>query len=322
MAATRDEYLAREYIGRINRVIDHVYAHLDRHLPLEELAEVACFSAYHFHRTFTAMTGETVGDFIRRVRLERAASALVGNPRESVTEIALDVGFSSPSVFARAFKDRFGVSASEWRGGAWRRYSKESKGESKAGQTERKDGEARGKEPPYAWEHKPEIRRIDVSTLKYSVEVKDLPELNVAYARHVGPYAGIPEAFGRLHKWAGPRGLFGDPGARFIAVYHDDLHVTEEAKLRSSACLTVPRGTKPDGDIGIMTIPGGKFAVGRFEIDGNQFKEAWDALLGEWFPSSGFQGDDRMCYEMYLNDSNTHPEKKFIVDICEPVKPL
>ncbi|MCK7514789.1 MAG: GyrI-like domain-containing protein [Desulfobacterales bacterium] len=49
--------------------------------------------------------------------------------------------------------------------------------------------------------------------LDYKVEIKDLPELTVAYARHVGPFDGIPEAFGRLARWAGPRGLFALPGA-------------------------------------------------------------------------------------------------------------
>jgi AraC family transcriptional regulator len=71
-----------------------------------------------------------------------------------------------------------------------------------------------------------------------------------------------------------------------------------------------------------MTIPGGKFAVARFEIRPDQFGEAWDALMGEWFPSSGYQPDDRMCYEVYLAEPDTHPEGMFVIDICEPVRPL
>ena len=94
------------------------------------------------------------------------------------------------------------------------------------------------------------------------------------------------------------------------------------SKLRSDACLTVPARTQVDGEIGLQTIPGGKFAVGHFEIAVDQFGAAWDALMGEWLPSSGYQPDDRMCYEMYLNDREQHPEKKLIVDICEPVRPL
>jgi len=97
--------------------------------------------------------------------------------------------------------------------------------------------------------------------------------------------------------------------------------VTDASKLRSDACLTVPPGTKGDGEIGTMKVPGGLFAVAHVEMDVTQFGEAWDKLM-EWMPTSGYQPDDRMCYEMYLNDPDTHPEKKWIVDICEPIRPL
>ena len=112
------------------------------------------------------------------------------------------------------------------------------------------------------------------------------------------------------------------PDTKSLAVYHDSPEVTETAKPRSSACVTVPEGARIEEEIGLMKIPGGKFAVGHFEIAASQFGEAWDAFLGEWFPSSGRQPDDRPCYELYLNDHMSHPEKKFIVDMCEPVKPL
>src|SRR5262249_10995900 len=67
----------REYERRVNRVMDHVEAHLAEELTLERLAAVAAFSPFHFHRVFAAITGETLSEFIRRIRLERAAGALV-----------------------------------------------------------------------------------------------------------------------------------------------------------------------------------------------------------------------------------------------------
>jgi len=160
-----------------------------------------------------------------------------------------------------------------------------------------------------------------MDALKYSVEVKELPALTVAYARHVGPYSQINEAFVRLYRWAGPRSLVVEKTLH-LATYHDDPDVTPTDKLRSSACISIADGTMVDGDIGLMSIPGGTFAVGHFEIAVEQFGDAWNALMGDWLPSSGYQPDDRMCYEVYLNDHDKHPEKKFIVDICQPVRPL
>jgi len=42
----------------------------------------------------------------------------------------------------------------------------------------------------------------------------------------------------------------------------------------------------------------------------------------EWLATSGYQPDDRMCYEVHLNDHEMHPQKKFVVDMCEPIRPL
>jgi AraC family transcriptional regulator len=71
-----------------------------------------------------------------------------------------------------------------------------------------------------------------------------------------------------------------------------------------------------------MIIPGGTFAVGHYEIDVHEYGEAWDKLMREYLPESGYQPDDRLCFELYLNDPEQHPEGKHIVDICEPVRPM
>ena len=66
----------REYQRRINRAQDYIEQHLGTPLTLAEIARAACFSPYHFHRLYTALTGEPLHAFIRRVRLERAANLL------------------------------------------------------------------------------------------------------------------------------------------------------------------------------------------------------------------------------------------------------
>lgn len=150
--------------------------------------------------------------------------------------------------------------------------------------------------------------------------------MHVAYVRHVGPYAGDSELFGRLigtlMKWAGPRGLMNPPDTQMLMVYHDNPEITDESKLRTSVCITVPEKTPVDGDIGAMEIPGGRYAIAHFEIDAEQFGEAWQYVYGQWLPDSGYQPDDRLCFERCLNDPGQHPEGKHEVDICVPVKPM
>jgi AraC family transcriptional regulator len=80
------------YQERILRVRLHIEAHLDRPMLLEELAAVACFSPFHFHRIFRALVGESVMEHVRRLRLERAAQRLRSGTGARVIDIALDAG--------------------------------------------------------------------------------------------------------------------------------------------------------------------------------------------------------------------------------------
>jgi AraC family transcriptional regulator len=117
------ESTLEDYQQRLLRVLLHIQNHLDDPLQLDELAEVAHFSPYHFHRIFRGMTGESVKEHVRRLRLERAAHRLrfTGQP---VTEIAFDAGYQQHEAFTRAFHTyvraiAHGISESASRRGLW-----------------------------------------------------------------------------------------------------------------------------------------------------------------------------------------------------------
>jgi AraC family transcriptional regulator len=323
-----DRFLREEYISRINRVIDYIESNISNELYLDKLAHVANFSPFHFHRIFSAIIGEPLNQFIQRIRLEKAATYLIENPKSSITEIAFDCGFSSSSSFARAFKDYFHMSATEWRLKEYQKKSKNRDTNSKNGKMKsniRKDGIISS-----IYINDTSINQgrrskmINKQTL--NVEVKEVSEMHVAYVRHIGPYKGDTALFARLFtklfKWAGARDLLHFPETKVITVYHDNPDVTDESKLRTSVCITVPEDTKVEGEVGKMVIPGGKYAVAHFEILENEYEDAWNALYGTWLPDSGYQPDDRPPFELYLNDPKEHPKHKHIVDIYMPVKPL
>lgn len=87
-------------------------SNLDSSLRLEDVAQAAGFSPFHFHRVFRAILGETLQQFVKRQRLERALYWMSHTPSRSLTEIALECGFSSSSDFSRSFKQRFEVAPS------------------------------------------------------------------------------------------------------------------------------------------------------------------------------------------------------------------
>lgn len=113
--ASSDSRSRSEYESRMHRVLAYIDEHLEQPLDLNTLAEVACFSPFHFHRLFSAWMGETFGDYLRRRRVEVAAMRLAAQPRTRILNIALSVGFGSAEAFTRAFKSRFGCSPTVWR---------------------------------------------------------------------------------------------------------------------------------------------------------------------------------------------------------------
>jgi AraC family transcriptional regulator len=317
---THNSSLRKEYQSRINRVMDYIDQHLDEPLDLNQLAEVAYFSPYHFHRIFRAMVGEPLKHYIKRVRLEKAAILLKQNAGTSVTEVALNCGYNSSAAFARAFKEFFGVSASDWR--------KSGKTDSKNGKGEGKEGKAYRLERVYLEGMLNNLKwkiKMNQQTIA-QVEVKDWPETHLAYIRHVGPYQGdgalFEKLFGRLMQWAGPRNLLNFPETKMMSVYHDDPKLTDDDKLRLTVAITVPEGTAVDGEIGYMTLPAGKHAIARFELLEDEYAQAWEAIYKGWLPESGYQPADSPAFELYHNSPDQHPEGRHIVDICVPVVPM
>lgn len=102
------------YQARLLRVMLHIQNHLDDPLTLDELAAVAHFSPFHFHRIFSAITGETLMSHIRRLRLERAAHLLLRTSR-TVSDLASTYQYENHESFTRAFAKRFGIAPSAFR---------------------------------------------------------------------------------------------------------------------------------------------------------------------------------------------------------------
>jgi AraC family transcriptional regulator len=102
------------YEARLNRVVDHIYAHLDEDIRFDDLAEVACLSPYHWHRIYAAIRGETIAATVRRLRLLRAADRLA-NSSEPLKAIAERAGYGALDAFARAFKEHYGKTPADYR---------------------------------------------------------------------------------------------------------------------------------------------------------------------------------------------------------------
>ena len=296
---------------QINRVIDHITHHLDQALTVEMLANVAGLSKYYFHRVFREETGETVDKFVARKRLEKAGRELCRPGDTLIAEISYTAGYSSPALFCRKFKAHFGMTATEYR-------SKQREQNSNHSQSPRTQEEYVSVLTCYLRGDK--SIKIGDKTMNCSFEIKQIAPKQVIYYRHVGAYDKMGHSIGKLMQWAYPRGLVKNPpliGANYL----DDPDITPTDKLQSDVFLVVDQDVRVEGEIGKYTIDGGRYAVGRFEIAISEFGDAWHAMC-RLIAEHGCQSIDGCHHELYLNNPDEHPEKKHLVDIYIPVKPL
>ena len=298
-----------EYLRRIHAVQDYIEEHPDNAPDLQELADIAGFSKYHFHRIFRAMTGETLLQSVTRIKLVRAAAYLVHTPDIPVTDIAYHFGFSDSATFSRSFKHHFGVSPTAFR----HENSKNCKDSSE----------------PSPYTHDARKSEIGSDTMEIKATGVDMTtlDLRVIYVRHTGSYqelaAVIPGMIQKLYGFAMGHQLLDPNDTKILSVYHDNPDMTSETQLRTSLCMTILKDAKVEeqGDIGVMNIAG-KFAVGHFELLIRDIGAAWQYMYGEWLPNSGMQPRDAYPFEVYVSDPSQNPGGKQLLDIHVPVEPL
>lgn len=300
------------YKERILKVLVHIQNHLDEAVSLEDLARVAHFSPFHFHRIFRGMVGESVMEHVRRLRLERSAQRLK-HTDTPITRLAFEAGYETHEAYARAFRAMFDMSPSEFRKShplTPDPSPQRGRGEWKApsGVHFAPDGQVNDFEPTKGAE-------------PMEVRIEQMKPVRVAFVRHVGPYAQVGETWSRLMAWAGRAGLFFKGMPVCLGLCHDDPEVTPPDKLRYDACLVVDQSVQPEGEVGVQEIEGGDYAVSRHLGPYDRLGDTYARLCGEWLPASRRELRSAPPFEIYRNSPlNTTPEN-LITDIYLPLEP-
>ena len=305
---SKHEDKALDYVGRVNRAIDFILSNLDQTLKLEVVADAAGFSPFHFHRIFRSLVGESLLEFVKRVRLEHAIALLSrktwNTPRRpSLTDIAFKCGFASSADFSRCFKQRYGVPPSKFDVESFR---EKRRGEWQAAAIEPERRHLLDKLAPGA------------NPDGFKVRLRRLPPRIVAYIRVLDSYrdGAVPQALERLMQWADARGL-GD--GQWLGYMWDDPEIVPYQKCRYDVGLEVPDVT-PGGEIGRMEFPA--MQVAEIEIRGPIDLEmrALDWLFGTWLPASGFAPTDQPGFEAWIGRPFAHGTDHFEILLQLPVE--
>jgi AraC family transcriptional regulator len=275
------------YRHRILKVQLYIQEHLDEDLPLDTLARLAHFSPFHFHRIFRGLVGEGVLEYVRRLRLESAAVALKTTDR-AVLQVALESGYGAHEAFTRAFRQKFGVSPSEFRAGKRQTHSVE------------------------------EVTIMTTPAQTFEVRIETLPSRRVAFLRHIGPYGTVGPTFQKLMAWAGPHGLFG-PSTLVMGICWDDPDVTPPEKIRYDCCVTVSDSFAAEGEVSVQTVEGGEYAVATHRGPYENLGALYRWLYGSWLPTSGREPRHAPPFEVYRNSPMTAAPADLLTDICVPL---
>ena len=297
-----------EYIARIDQVLRFVDENLDSDLSLEVLAQLANYSAFHFHRLFKQIAGENLHTYIIRKRIEKMASVLMYLPEIGITELSLQYGFNSNSSFTRAFKKYYSVSPTEFRRQMPSRFSKIRQIESKNRQVDQVFEE-------YICNMNELKNWIKMNA---KIEIREFVPIKLACVSTIG-VQGISNAYQELLKWAIPKNLLAKADTKIITIYHDSFKVTAPEKVRMSACISVGEEQKADGKIYLTTLKPGKCIVAYFEISLTDFEKSWISLF-VWMNEQGYQKAEGNPFEIYYNDFREDPNQMAKVDFCIPIK--
>jgi AraC family transcriptional regulator len=292
-----------DYVERVNRAIDHIVRNLAQPLRLEDVSKAACFSPFHFHRVFKGLVGETLNQFVKRQRLERALYLMSHAPNRSLTDVALDCGFSSSSDFSRSFKQRYGAAPSAFDLDAFR--------SARRAEFERVvSSQAVGPRLPRL----PPGRNPD----GFEVKLRDLPARTVAYIRVLDSYReGVAiAACERLVAWATARGL---AGGQWLGYMWEDPEIVALKDCRYDVAVVVG-DVQPAGEIGRFDFPA--MRVAEVEIRGNiQLEQrAIDWLYRTWLPRSGYEPDDQPAFESWHGRPFAHGMEHFELSAQLPLR--
>ena len=195
-----------EYLRRINMAMEFIENNLEQSIQLDDVARSSHFSAYHFHRIFHALVGETVNDYISRKRMERSARMLMFRAEMNITDVAVAGGFSSGANFSKAFKLYFGVSPSDLR-----TYKPGKDEDSKIGKLYSKYGKEFKPQDLYSQfvTQSGVFDKDKLEELLMNIKVEDIQEKIIAYLSSPKGYEldSVYETWDKVSQWAEANGV-------------------------------------------------------------------------------------------------------------------
>lgn len=286
--------IPNEYRVRVNEVVNFIVQNLSEELSLQQLADIAQYSPFHFQRIFKQVVGESPKQYVIRMRLETAAHALVMHQHKTVTEIALEHGFSSSATFARSFRNYFGDSAESFRS------------------VPKRDNAERYQDNPSIQIKKVTSEEIKtcLNSLNIQVQKKDVLRCVFINAK-LHDDESIQTAFRKVGQIAETYDLVSANSLFAGAVYlHSGIY----------RAMIVTESEIPKR-LNTLEIPAGKYVLMDLHSGFKENLERLKIFVEFWIPESGYRIADIVGYEMFAESPLEKSYDKIKKEIYIPIEP-
>ena len=276
-----------DHTQRINEILFQIHFDISSEHSVESLSKSASMSPFHFNRVFKKIVGESVHAYIRRVRLEHCANALLFNPNSTINEIFSEVGFVSNSSFTHAFKEYFGSTPSKWR------------------------------EIDMPLHVNQNIQKIN----PLHVEIDYIKKRRVAYVRHRGYNKSIKVAWQKMEEWA-LQNKIEFSTLPMIGLHHSNPNIVEKEDCHYVACLELDDDFVhfSSGEVGVMEIP--RMFCAKFTLSGKygDLMKYMDYIYYIWLPNSQYEKVHLPSMALYHKNHFIDEDEKFILDFFVPIR--
>ncbi len=276
------------YTAKLNVITEFINNNFDKKIAISELAKLSSFSPFHFHRITKAILKEPIGSYLSRIRLEHAAK-MISYSSTPIESIAYDVGYETPSSLSKQFKNHFGISPTEYRKGKILR--------------------------------KKSLKIMDLKLNIKKPKIITLENSQCIYVKMQGEYNNLDfgNAWKKLWSVVKSQKLF-TAGIEHIGIPFDDPEVTDSSKIRYDACLVIHKEAKPDGEVGIKTLKGGKFAMFHYTGSYQYLSSVYDYIFNDWLLNNEYELRDEPVREKYRNNPEKTEEVKLKTENYLPIK--
>ncbi|MCY6960097.1 AraC family transcriptional regulator [Clostridium brassicae] len=288
-----------DYIKSLEKAIMYIEENLNEDLKTEDVAKSIGYSYYHFTRLFEGLLGETIGNYIRKRRITKAAQDLIYTDKK-IIDIALDFQFKSPEAFARSFKKIYDATPTEYR----RNRIDVLKGNKKYIDNER-------------------LKHI-LNNITIQPVIKVIPEVKVIGIKGRTSLKNnlLPDLWNAFNKNSSKIINKAEP-LKYYGICENDRSNNQFGKNVAYSEIVGVEVTSfeyiPDEMIS-KVIPKGKYVVFTHKGSVEKLQETYEYIWGTWIPFSKIELNMRDDFELYderFKGANNHLSE---IDIYIPIK--